>query len=69
MNPTLIQALITQILIPEIAAVVRAHHAAAGSMPTDQQVLDALQFDAKRYIDIGTAFLESKGAAVPGGPA
>lgn len=67
MNPILIQALLTQIVIPEIAAIFRAHHNAAKTMPTDQQVLDALQFDANRYISIGEAFLASKGAIIPGG--
>jgi hypothetical protein len=66
-NATLLQAILTEILVPEIAAVIRAHHAASGgSMPTDAQVIAALGVDADRYIALGAAFLASKGAAVPG---
>jgi hypothetical protein len=66
-NATLLQAILTEILVPEIAAVIRAHHAASGgSMPTDEQVIAALGMDADRFIALGTAFLQSKGATVPG---
>lgn len=66
MNPALLQAILTEILVPEIAAVIRAHHNATGAMPTDDQVIAALGTDADRYLALGTAFLAAKGAAVPG---
>ena len=68
MNPALIAALIEQIVVPEIAAIVRAHHNATGKTPTDTEILAALQADTSRYIQLGEAFLASKGAT-PAAPA
>lgn len=57
MNPALIAALLQQILIPEIVAVIRAHHNATGQLPTDAQVIAALSSDADKGITIGEAWL------------
>ena len=57
MNPTLLAALLTQVVIPEIAAIVRAHHNATGNLPTDDQILAALGTDADKGIAIGSAWL------------
>ncbi len=57
MDPVLVGILVKDILLPEIAAIVRAHHNATGNMPTDQQVLDALQLDANTIIDRGQRYL------------
>ncbi len=55
----LLQPIISQILIPEIIAVIRAHqNASNGQMPTDAQVLAALALDAARVQAIGQAFLD-----------
>lgn len=53
----LIAALLTQVVIPEIASVIRAHHNATGNMPTDAQVIAALGVDANSGISIGQAWL------------
>lgn len=59
MAAALIGPIITQILVPEIAAIIRAHHNATGNMPTDAQVIAALAVDADRYIALGQAWLDS----------
>ena len=65
MNPALIAALWQNVLIPEIAAIVRAHHNATGNLPTDAQVIAALDLDTTRYITLGESFLASKGIVSP----
>lgn len=57
MNPQLLTALLQQILIPEVIAVVRAHHNATGALPTDAQVMAALGADADKGVSIGEAWL------------
>lgn len=57
MNPNLLAALITQVLVPEIATAIRAHRNATGNMPTDAEVIAALGIDAEKGIAIGTAWL------------
>lgn len=57
MDPSLLAALITQVLIPEISAIIRAHRNATGRMPTDAEVMAALQGDADAGIAIGSAWL------------
>ena len=52
----LIPALI-QILIPEIASAIRAHHNATGNMPTDIEIIAALGTNAQRVVDQGEAWL------------
>lgn len=64
MNPALLTALLQEIVIPELAAIFRAHHAATGTMPTDAQVFAALGSDADKGISIGQAWL----AAHPASP-
>jgi hypothetical protein len=59
MNQALIAALLTQVVIPEIAAVIRAHHNATGNMPTDEQILAALGKDADANIAVGQAWLNA----------
>jgi DNA-directed RNA polymerase specialized sigma subunit len=57
MNPQLIAMLIQNVIIPEVATAIRAHHNATGNMPTDEQVIAALNMDADRYIQAGEAWL------------
>lgn len=57
MNPALLAALLQQIIIPEVVAVIRAHHNATGQLPTDAEVLAALGADADKGIAIGEAWL------------
>ena len=59
MNPALIGILL-QNFVPVIASVIRAHRNAAGTDPTDAQILAALQIDADAAIAMGEAFLASK---------
>lgn len=54
---SLISALIAQVAIPEILAVIRAHHNATGQLPTDAQVIAALAVDADGVIQTGQAWL------------
>jgi len=56
MNP-LIVALLQEVVVPEIAAVIRAHFNATNTMPTDAQILAALGTDAQGGIAIGSAWL------------
>jgi hypothetical protein len=56
-NQALISALIQQVAIPEILAVIRAHHNATGSLPTDAQVIAALGQDADGVVATGQAWL------------
>ena len=66
MNPALISALLVQVVIPEIMAVIRAHqNATGGQTPTDAQVIAALGTDSNNVIQTGTAWL----AAHPATPA
>lgn len=65
MDATLVSALLVQVVIPEIMAVVRAHHNATGQTPTDAQVIAALGTDSNNVIQIGTSWL----AAHPASPA
>lgn len=56
--PALIAALIEQVLVPEISAIIRAHrNATGGTMPTDAQIIAALGTDANTGISIGEAWL------------
>ena len=58
MSPQLFAVLIERIIIPEIAGVIRAFHAGSGGkLPTDAEVIAALQVDAGRYVAIGEAWL------------
>ena len=50
---------LTQGRIPEIATPVRAHHNATGKMPTNEEILAALNIDADRCIAIGEAWLKA----------
>lgn len=53
----LLQPILTQIVIPEVAAIFRAFHNRNLPDPTDAEVLAALNLDADRVITIGNAFL------------
>lgn len=60
MNAELLALLLKDIIIPEIAAVIRAHaNATGGKMPTDAEILAALQIDANRYVASGEAWLKA----------
>ena len=63
MPPALLISLIQNVLIPEVAVAIRAHHNATGQFPTDAQVIAALAVDADGVIARGQSFLASKGAA------
>lgn len=55
----LIATLIRDVVLPEIMAVVRAHHNAGLPPPTNEQVIAATQLDADRIVGIGEGFLAS----------
>lgn len=57
MKTGLLAILIQQVIIPEVAVAIRAHRNATGKMPTDAEVMAALQVDADRYIQVGEAWL------------
>ena len=60
MNPELLAIILKDIVIPEVAAVIRAHvNASGGKMPTDEEILAALNIDADRCIAIGEAWLKA----------
>lgn len=62
MNPALLIALITQIGIPELAAWLRARHA-AGQVVTDADVIAKLEADTGLTISIGEAWLKAHPAS------
>ncbi len=53
----IVAALIEQVAIPEILAVIRAHYNATGHLPTDAEVIAALGTDADAGIATGRAWL------------
>jgi len=65
MSPALLQLLLNTV-VPLVATAIRAHKNATGKMPTDAEVMAALDIDADKFIAEGEAFLQSKGATVPG---
>jgi len=56
-DPQLVQAVVTQVLIPEILGIIRAHHASTGELPTDEQVIAKMNTDADAIVAKGEAFL------------
>lgn len=62
MDPTLLAILVKNVVLPEVLVAIRAHQNATGQMPTDEQVIAALNTDADRYISIGQAFLAQTAA-------
>ncbi len=64
MSPALLQLLLNTV-VPLVATAIRAHKNATGNMPTDAEVMAALDIDADKFIAEGEAFLKSKGASVP----
>ena len=50
-------ALIQQVVIPEVAAIIRAHYNATGKFPTEAEIFKALGVEADGVIGIGTAWL------------
>jgi hypothetical protein len=65
----LLAPLLTQVVIPEITAIIRAHHNATGNMPTDAQVLAALGSDTQTGITIGEAWLAAHPVTTAAAPA
>lgn len=57
MDGGLIAMLIRDVALPEIMAVVRAHHNAGLPPPTNEQVLAAVELNAARFIAVGESFL------------
>lgn len=64
MDPALIIILLKDLIIPEVMVAIRAHQAVTGTLPTDEQIIAALQLDADRYIAIGESFLARTGGVV-----
>lgn len=61
MNPTL-QAILENIVIPEVIAIFKRRAAANQPMPTEDEIKAALAEQADKYIAAGEAFLALKGA-------
>ena len=58
MNPELLAIILKDIVISEVAAVIRAHvNASGGKMPTDEEILAALDVNADRVIRAGERWL------------
>lgn len=57
MDPALLTIVLRDLVIPEILAIIRAHTNATGNLPTDAEVLAALDVDTTRYIKVGQDFL------------
>lgn len=53
----LILALLTQIVIPEVSAIIRAHYNATGKLPTDAEIIAALGTNAAGVVSVGEAWL------------
>lgn len=62
MDKNLLAVLLKDVVIPEVLAVVRAHMAATNAVPTEAEVLAALQIDADRLAAVGQAFLDRNAA-------
>ena len=56
MDPKAIIAVAIQ-LIPEIASFIRSFHASNGTFPSDQQVIDEMNFNANRIKAISDKWL------------
>lgn len=65
MNPALLVAIIQNIIVPEVAGIIRAHRQQTGTDPTDAEIIAKLNLDATRFINEGEAWL----AANPEPPA
>lgn len=59
MDGNFIAMLIKDIAIPEIMAVVRAHHNAGLPPPTNEQIIAATEMTADRFASVGELFLRS----------
>lgn len=57
MNPALLVAIIQNIVVPEVAGIIRAHRQQTGQDPTDAEIIAKLQIDATKFIDAGEAWL------------
>lgn len=58
MNPQLLAAVTSQVIVPELLALIRAHHAATGEIMTDEEAIAKLNLDADTAIAKGEAFLK-----------
>ena len=60
MSPELLALILKDIVIPEVLAAVRAHsNATNGRLPSDEEVLRALDLDAARVIAVGERWLQA----------
>ena len=55
-TPSSVVAILTQ-LIPEVMGIIRSYHTTHNSLPTDQFVIDQLNFDVNRILAISDAWL------------
>lgn len=53
----LIEVLLTELVIPEVAAFIRKRYAADGRMPTDAEVIAGLRLTTDRIVAAGEAWL------------
>jgi hypothetical protein len=66
MNQAIWKILIEQIVVPEIAAIIRAFTAGSGGTPpTDAQVIALFRFDVDKGIAMGQAFLAATAPSQP----
>jgi ABC-type transport system involved in cytochrome c biogenesis permease component len=59
-NPELLTIILKDLAIPLVMTAVRAHQNATGKMPTDAEVLAALQVDADQLIKKGEAWIAAR---------
>ena len=55
----LILAILQNVVIPEVIVAIRSHFNATGQLPTDAQILAALNLNADRVVAIGESWLAS----------
>jgi len=57
----MLDAILKNIILPEVTRLIREHFAATGELLTDEQVFERLQAHADDVVAKGEAFLKSKG--------
>lgn len=53
-------AIITNIVVPEVVALIKMHYNATGKLPTDAEVIAALPVTCDTHIAIGEAWLVAR---------
>lgn len=59
MDAVILTTLLKDIVIPEVLVAIRAHHNATGNLPTDAEVIAALDVDALKVKAQGQDFLDA----------